>query len=111
MMSMRSLAAGVVVVRTIRFAVAGGPEGPHYIRMRLILYLEYQAILGQLDAPRQAGTSGRVPKFVADVREVGTLRTDARGGIHGFGHAEVSRVRPVAQRIQHQCPHSFEQRP
>src|SRR5262245_18349660 len=105
MMSMRSFAAELAEHAETNYSQ------PAQRALRLVIYLEYQPIIRQLDVARQACVRFDVSQLVTDVREVGPVGADARGGIDRFGHAEMRRVRAVAQRVEPQRAHALQERP
>ena len=79
--------------------------------LQLVDDVQNQPIIRQLHTGGQAGAGGGVRQIVADVREVGALGAQPRHAVERFRHAEMRRVRPIAQRIEDQRPHPVEQRP
>jgi len=53
------------------------------------LNLQYEAIIGQFYARRQACAGRGVREVVADVGEVRTIRAEARDRVERFGHREM----------------------
>ena len=94
------------------------PDTPSQNRLRVpassafpVGNLQNQPIIGHLNAFRQAGRGLLVRQIVADVGEIGAIRTDPGRRLQRLTHTEVGRMRPMPQGIDNQRPHARQERP